>query len=97
MLRLCMMTPTAADTFAYHSCAMQAGVSVTSWVFGHQVIDMVGLVLHPLLFFAWMYVLTLTPVPAETYLLTLGLVGFYTSGLGYLVRPLLPPDACSDA
>lgn len=61
---------------------------MTSWVFGHQVIDMVGLVLHPLLFFAWMYVLTLTPVPAETYLSTLGLVGFYTSGLGYLVRPM---------
>lgn len=47
---------------------------------------MMGMVLHPLLFFAWMYVLTLTPVPADVYLLTLCLVGFYTSGLGYLVR-----------
>jgi hypothetical protein len=61
-------------------------VSVTAWVFGHQIFDMVGLMLHPLLFFAWIYVLTLTPVPAWSYFTTLVVVGFYTSGLGYLVR-----------
>jgi hypothetical protein len=65
---------------------MQAGVSVTAWVFGHQIFDMVGLMLHPLLFFAWIYVLTLTSVPAWSYFTTLVVVGFYTSGLGYLVR-----------
>lgn len=65
--------------------ALQAGVSVAAWVFGHQIIDLVGLVLHPMLFFAWMYVLTLTPVPAWSYFTTLAAVGVYTSGLGYLV------------
>lgn len=64
-------------------------MSVTAWVFGHQLLDLVGLMLHPLMFFAWMYVLTLTPVPALAYYLTLAVVGFYTSGLGYLVRLLL--------
>jgi hypothetical protein len=39
-----------------------------------------------MLFFAWMYVLTLTPVPAWSYFITLVAVGVYTSGLGYLVR-----------
>jgi hypothetical protein len=43
---------------------VQAGVSVTAWVFGHQLIDLVGLMLHPMLFIAWMYVLVLTPVQA---------------------------------
>lgn len=65
---------------------MQAGVRVSAWVFGHQLIDMVGLTLHPVLFYAWMYVLTLTPVPAWSYFITLMAVGVYTSGLGYLVR-----------
>lgn len=51
-----------------------------------QVVDMFGLLLHPLLFYAWMYVLTLTPVPAWSYFTTLVAVGFYTSGIGYLVR-----------
>jgi hypothetical protein len=66
-------------------CVVQAGVSVTAWVFGHQLIDLVGLMLHPILFFSWMYVLTLTPVPAWSYFTTLAVVGIYTSGLGYLV------------
>ncbi len=65
---------------------LQAGVSVTAWVFGHQLFDMVGLMLHPILFFAWIYVLTLTPLPTWSYFTTLVVVGFYTSGLGYLVR-----------
>lgn len=60
-------------------------MSVTAWVLGHQLIDLVGLMLHPILFFAWMYVLTLTPVPAWSYFTTLAVVGIYTSGLGYLV------------
>ncbi len=62
-------------------------MSVTAWVFGHQLTDLVGLMLHPILFFSWMYVLTLTPVPAWSYFTTLASVGFYTSGLGYLVSP----------
>lgn len=66
-------------------CVVQAGVSVTAWVFGHQLIDLVGLMLHPMLFFAWMYVLVLTPVPAWSYFTTLTAVSIYTSGLGYLV------------
>lgn len=61
-------------------------MSVTAWVFGHQCYEIVSLLLHPLFFFAWMYVLTLTPVPAWSYYITLVVVGFYTSGLGYLVR-----------
>jgi len=75
-------------------CAVlvQAGVRVTAWVFGRQLIDMVGLTLHPVLFFAWMYVLTLTPVPAWSYFITLMAVGVYTSGLGYLVRIVLYYD-----
>ena len=66
-------------------CVVQAGVSVTAWVFGHQLVDLVGLMLHPMLFFAWMYVLVLTPVPAWSYFTTLTAVSIYTSGLGYLV------------
>lgn len=68
--------------------ALQAGVSVTAWVFGHQLYDLVGVFLHPALFFAWMYVLTLTQVPAWSYYVTLLVVGFYTTSLGYLVSVL---------
>lgn len=67
-------------------CCDQAGVSVTAWVFGHQLYELLGLLLHPLVFFIWMYVLTLTQVPVWSYYLTLFLVGYYTSSLGYLVR-----------
>lgn len=43
------------------------------------------LLLHPAVFFAWLYVLTLTHVPAWSYYIVLLVVGWYTSGLGYLV------------
>jgi hypothetical protein len=42
--------------------------------------------MHPAVFFAWLYMLTLTTVPAWSYYLVLLLIGGYTTGLGYLVR-----------
>jgi hypothetical protein len=54
-------------------------------VLGHQIFDLLGLLLQPALMFAWLYVLTLPNVSAVTYYSTLALVGWYTSGLGYLV------------
>jgi hypothetical protein len=54
-------------------------------VFGHQIFDCLGLLLHPALFFAWLYVLTLSPVPAGAYYMALVAVGWYCSGVGYLV------------
>lgn len=65
---------------------MQAGVSVMAWVLGHQLHDVIGLVMHPALFYAWLYVMTLSPIPAACYYSVLVCVGWYTSGLGYLVR-----------
>jgi hypothetical protein len=40
----------------------QGGVAVSAWVFGHQVFDLLGLLLHPATFYAWLYVLTLSQV-----------------------------------
>lgn len=74
-------------------CLLQGGVAVTAWVFGHHLFDLIGLLLHPALFFAWMYVLTLTPVPAWSYYIVLLVVGYYTSGLGYLVSDMSPLNA----
>lgn len=67
----------------------QAGVSATAWVFGHQIFDIAAMLLHPALFYAWMYVLTLSPVPAWSYYIVLLVVGWYTTGLGYLVSIFL--------
>lgn len=58
---------------------------MVAWVVGHQIFDILALVLQPALFFAWLYVLTLPPIGAVTYYSVLMLVGWYTSGLGYLV------------
>jgi hypothetical protein len=60
-------------------------VSSVAWVLGHQIFDLLGLLLQPALMFAWLYVLTLPSVSAFTYYSSLALVGWYTSGLGYLV------------
>jgi hypothetical protein len=68
---------------------LQGGVRVIAWVFGHQVFDMLSLLLHPALFFAWLYVLTLSPVPAYAYYMALVAIGWYTSGVGYLVGDYL--------
>ncbi|WIA22163.1 hypothetical protein OEZ85_004499 [Tetradesmus obliquus] len=67
------------------------GVSVIAWVFGHQIFDCLGLLLHPALFFAWLYVLTLSPVPAGAYYMALVAVGWYCSGVGYLVSMAVSP------
>jgi hypothetical protein len=64
---------------------LQGGVSVFAWVAGHMMFDLLGLLLHPALFFAWLYVLTLSHVPAYAYYMALVSVGGYTSGVGYLV------------
>ncbi|WIA38572.1 hypothetical protein OEZ86_001885 [Tetradesmus obliquus] len=69
----------------------QGGVSVTAWVLGHQLFDLLGLLLAPALMFAWLYVLTLPSVSAGTYYSSLALVGWYTSGLGYLVSLSIAP------
>jgi hypothetical protein len=66
----------------------QGGVSTVAWVLGHQIFDLLGLLLQPALMFAWLYVLTLPNVSAVTYYSTLALVGWYTSGLGYLVSTM---------
>lgn len=94
VLNLCLCILVYSQYRSSPCCCLllQAGVSVTAWVLGHQIFDMVGLMLHPMLFFAWIYVLTLTPVPQWSYFTTLVAVGFYTSGLGYLVRAYAKPE-----
>lgn len=46
---------------------------------------------QPALFFAWLYVMTLPPMSALTYYLVLVAVGWYTSGLGFLISLLFAP------
>ncbi|KAF6261487.1 hypothetical protein COO60DRAFT_775152 [Scenedesmus sp. NREL 46B-D3] len=69
----------------------QGGVAVSAWVFGHQAFDILGLLLHPAAFYSWLYVLTLSQVPMWSYYFVLVLLGWYTSGLGYLVSMAAPP------
>lgn len=70
---------------------------MVAWVVGHQVFDILALLLQPALFFAWLYVLTLPPIGAVTYYSVLVLVGWYTSGLGYLVSIVLSFQVISSA
>ncbi|KAF8058431.1 ABCG25 [Scenedesmus sp. PABB004] len=79
------------ERFLYLQQESQAGVSVTAWVVGHMLFDVVGLLLHPALFFAWLYVVTLSPVPPLTYYSTIVVVGWYASGMGYLVSLACAP------
>jgi hypothetical protein len=72
----------------FHHFFPQGGVSTVAWVLGHQIFDLLGLLLQPALMFAWLYVLTLPSVAALTYYSTLALVGWYTSSLGYLVSTM---------
>eukprot|EP00775_Hariotina_reticulata_P007451 gene7451-7661_t len=75
----------------YLQLECHGGVAASAWVFGHQIHDFIGLLLHPAVFFAWLYVLTLTTVPAWSYYLVLLLIGGYTTGLGYLVSLAVSP------
>lgn len=75
----------------YLQLESQGGVSVSAWVFGHQLFDLLGLLLHPATFYAWLYVLTLSQVPMWSYYTVLVLLGWYTSGIGYLVSLASPP------
>jgi ABC-type phosphate/phosphonate transport system ATPase subunit len=93
----CMMLTRSTLSYGYErhiylQLENQGGISVTAWVYGHQIFDILGLLIHPALFFAWMYVLTLTPVPWWSYYIVLLVVGWYTSGLGYLVSLLVAPS-----
>jgi uncharacterized membrane-anchored protein len=59
----------AAVTLGVDCCCciaatLQGGVAVSAWVFGHQLFDILGLLLHPATFYAWLYVLTLSQVRA---------------------------------
>ncbi|KAF8061902.1 ABCG21 [Scenedesmus sp. PABB004] len=67
------------------------GVSALAWVLGHVLFDLLGLLLQPLVFFSSLYVLTLPLVPPRAYLSVLVLVGWYCSGVGYLVSLATPP------
>jgi hypothetical protein len=84
LILLCLLL-----TAVFTALLLQGGVSTVAWVLGHQIFDLLGLLLQPALMFAWLYVLTLPSVSAGTYYSTLALVGWYTSGLGYLVSRAL--------
>jgi hypothetical protein len=40
---------------------------VSAWVFGNQLFDVLGLLLHPAAFYSWLYVITLSQVKSQAH------------------------------
>jgi hypothetical protein len=68
-------------------------VKVLAYVLGRQVYDLLPLALQTLVFLCWMYIMAYPPLPLQSYYTILLLVGWYVTGLAYLVAMLAAPQS----